>query len=62
MCKKPWRNIWFLPPHQVVKIAEDVNAEKSGADSKNVKVKLMVWQDAGVPVIQSINLCIVFFI
>ena len=35
--------------HQVVKIAEDVNAEESRADGEDVKVKLMVWQHAGVP-------------
>ena len=41
--------------HQVVKIAEDVNAEKSRADGEDVKVKLMVGQDAGVPVTFNYN-------
>ena len=34
---------------QVVEVAEDVDAEEGRADSEDVKVELVVWQDAGVP-------------
>ena len=41
--------VYVFESHQVVEIAEYVNAKKGGADGENVKVKLMVRQDAGVP-------------
>ena len=34
---------------QVVEVAEDVDTEKGRADSENVKVELVVGQDACVP-------------
>ena len=55
LCSKKLKNFANFPTHvcflayQVVKIAEDVNAEESRADGEDVKVKLMVWQHAGVP-------------
>ena len=37
--------------HQVVEVAEDVDAEEGGAHSQDVEVELVVGQDATVPVV-----------
>ena len=34
--------------HQVVEVAENVDAEEGGADGQDVEVELVVWQNTGV--------------
>ena len=37
--------------HQVVEVAENVDAEEGGAHSQDVEVELVVGQDATMPVV-----------